>query len=92
MLFRSNNMKFGTVNHPNGAGTTIIIDCNTVMTCTIGPQVALVTSSPTVGVGNGATSAVYREGQIKGIRITTVVADGVENTATGTIKIWGVKV
>lgn len=87
-----NNMKFGTVNHPNGAGTTIIIDCNTAMTCTIGPRVALVTGSPEVGVGNAAPSTVYREGQIKGIRITTVVADGVENTATGTIMIWGVKV
>lgn len=87
-----NSMNFGTVNHPNGAGTTIIIDCNTAMTCTIGPRVALVTGSPEVGVGNAAPSTVYREGQIKGIRITTVVADGVENTATGTIKIWGVKV
>ena len=87
-----NNMNFGTVNHPNGAGTTIIIDCNTAMTCTIGPQVALVTGSPMVGVGNAAPSTVYREGQIKGIRITTVVADGVENTATGKIMIWGVKV
>lgn len=87
-----NNMNFGTVNHPNGAGTTIIIDCNTAMTCTIGPQVALLTGSLKVGVGNAAPSTVYREGQIKGIRITTVVADGVENTATGTIMIWGVKV
>lgn len=84
------NVKFGTVNHQNGAHTTIYIDCDITLTCTVGPQVTGAQGTPQVGVVT-APSSIYREGRVNGIKINTIVADGVENTASGAIKIWGVK-
>lgn len=85
-----NGYRFGTANHPNGAITLIFIDCDPAMTCCVGPTVALTQGTPMVGAGK-LPSTGYSGGYVNGIRINTVVADGTENTASGTITIMGVK-
>lgn len=82
--------KFGTVNHSNGAVTLIFVDCDPAMTCLVGPTVALVQGTPMVGAGKPPSTG-YSGGYVNGIRINTVVAEETENTAAGTITIWGVK-
>ena len=85
------NRKFGAVNHPNGAHTLIYIDCDATMILIAGPQVSGGTGTPGFGVIKNVPSSIYRSDRIKGIRVNTIVTDGTENTASGTIKIWGVK-
>ena len=55
------------------------------------PSLTATTSLLCITPARRITNDVYYSGNVSGIRFTTVLPADVENTASGTIKIWGVR-
>ena len=89
-----NSFKIGCCKHNWGWKTKYWLECGANLPCPKGEW------TETLSAGNAAIKLTplvignnnqYSSGLVSGIRFSLVLPDGTENTASGTIKVWGVK-
>lgn len=88
-----NSFKIGCCKHSWSWKTKYWLECGANLPCPKGEW------TETLSAGNAAIKLTpfisnnnqYSSGLVSGIRFSLVLPDGTENTASGTIKVWGVK-
>lgn len=89
-----NSFKIGCCKHSWHWKTKYWLECGANLPCPKGEW------TETLSAGNAAIKLTpfnigdnnqYSSGLVSGIRFSLVLPDGTENTASGTIKVWGVK-
>ena len=91
--WETNNVQFGACSHSWGYSHKLWLNAQEGFAFGYKWDGGLSSQSST-GVflpGRKSTNQMYTAGHLEGIRITLTVPEGTENTATGTIKIWGVR-